>query len=220
MEQPYQVYNWFWFCVEIAKALAWPAAVTFSVWWTKPQIAAFFKAIQQQKVEVDAWGFKAKINAVDKQQAAQDNPAVAKTLETLQPSPRPAVNSIEAQLIKQLESIPANLTVATLQRALAETRLRAGHEYTYNRIFGSQILGLRRLDEASVATVDEAEKFFEPFSRQFPDVYRNYGFEGWLGFLISNGLVNRTGDHLRVTEFGHDFLVYLREARLSEDKGF
>lgn len=39
----------------------------------------FFKAIQQQKVEVDAWGFKAKIDAVDKQQAAQDNPAVAKT---------------------------------------------------------------------------------------------------------------------------------------------
>lgn len=70
------------------------------------------------------------------------------------------MNSIEALLIKQLESIPANLTVATLQRALAETRLRAGHEYTYNRIFGSQILGLRGLDEASVATVGEAAKFF------------------------------------------------------------
>jgi hypothetical protein len=48
--------------------------------------------------------------------------------------------------------------------------------------------------------------------------YATYAFEGWLSFMLNNGLVERTGDTLRSTVFGNDFLIYLREQRLTENK--
>jgi hypothetical protein len=36
--------------------------------------------------------------------------------------------------------------------------------------------------------------------------------------MVTSGLVARDGDTLTATQFGHDFLVYLREARLTEAK--
>ena len=219
MEQAQAFNSWFWFLVEIAKAVAWPLTVVFAVWWGKPQIVTFFDAIRQRKVEVEAWGFKAKIGAAEQQQATKENP-VSQKLAALEPSTRQAVNAIESTLRTLVEAIAANEREARLLRALAETRLQAGHEFTYNRIFGSQIAGLKRLDEIGGTTMDDARQFFQPYADQFPEVYKNYGFDGWLHFLTSNGLVNQSGNRLQVSDFGHDFLVYLREARLSEGKAF
>jgi hypothetical protein len=66
--------------------------------------------------------------------------------------------------------------------------------------------------------VEQAREFLQPYVQQWPLVYQTYGFDGWLNFLISSGLVARNDDILSATEFGHDFLVYLREARLTEAK--
>jgi hypothetical protein len=91
-------------------------------------------------------------------------------------SNRQAVNRLEAILEDQLKNIPPEATTATLNRALAETRLRAGHEYTYNRIFGSQIVGLQSLNNrGGKATVAEAKQFFQPIEQRYPEVYKTYG---------------------------------------------
>lgn len=92
-------------------------------------------------------------------------------------------------------------------RALAHSRLEAGHEFTYNRIFGSQIAALERLNEVGRATVDIAREFFRPYAEQ-PQVYSNYGFDGWLGFLKGSGLIVQTGNVLEISDFGRDFLMY------------
>lgn len=86
------------------------------------------------------------------------------------------------------------------------------------RIFGSQIAALKRLNEVGRATVDDAREFFRPYAEQFPQLYNNYGFDGWLGFLKGGGLIVQNGNVLEISDFGRDFLIYLTERRLAENK--
>lgn len=209
--------------VELVKALAWPIAAVIIVLSFKVELRSFLPTFLRRKMEIELpGGFKAKIDVAEQQQG--DNPAAAPTLDNqkpiLDPSPRLAVNIIEGRIRRESESIDPTKKEQILLRALAQSRLQAGHEFTYNRIFGSQILGLKRLNEAGRATVDDARQFFKLYADQFPQIYANYGFDGWLGFLKSNTLITQTGNTIEITDFGRDFLLYLTEARLPENKAF
>jgi len=206
--------------VELAKALAWPIAAVIIVLSFKVELRSFLPPFLRRKMEIELpGGFKAKIDVAEQQQG--DNPtatALDVRKPTLDPSPSPAVNIIETRIRRESENIDAAKKEAILVRALAQSRLQAGHEFTYNRIFGSQILGLKRLNEAGRATIDDAREFFKPYAEQFPQIYANYGFDGWLGFLKKNSLITQTGNTIEITDFGREFLFYLTAARLVENK--
>ncbi|MEJ0038477.1 MAG: hypothetical protein WDO68_20760 [Gammaproteobacteria bacterium] len=53
---------------------------------------------------------------------------------------------MEQRIQELVAAIPPADRQAQLVRALAISRLLASHEFVYNRIFGSQIEGLKRLD--------------------------------------------------------------------------
>ena len=76
------------------------------------------------------------------------------------------------------------------------------------------------MNEVGRATVDDAREFFKPYAEQFPQVYNNYGFDGWLGFLKNNTLVVQNGNLLEISDFGRDFLLYLTDKRLTENKAW
>jgi hypothetical protein len=109
------------------------------------------------------------------------------------------------ELENRLNTIDKQAREATLVRALAETRLLAGHEFVYNRIFGSQILALKRLNEVGQATIDDVQQFFKPYAEQYPQLYSKYVI------VQKDGLVE-------ISDFGRDFLIYLTIMRLSENK--
>jgi hypothetical protein len=208
------------FIVEFVKATAWPIVVLIVALSFKPGLLGALPSLFRRRLEVEALGlFTAKIDA-EQQQAVTENPATEKLPEAaaLAPSPRPAVNIIEARLRESVKGIETGKKEPTLVRALAETRLVAGHEYTYNRTFGSQIAWLKRLNEVGRATVDNAREFFKPYAEKFPQVYSNYGFDGWLGFLKASELIAQNGDVLVISAFGQDFLIYLTERRLTENR--
>jgi hypothetical protein len=177
-------------------------------------------ALFRGKWELEGFGLKAKIDAAEQQQSAAENPATEKqpTSTALEPSPRATVNIIEKEVRDTLTRIEAGKREAVLVRRLAETRLIAGHEFTYNRIFGSQILALKRLNVAGRPTIDDARQFFDSVKKQHPLFYSTYSFEGWLGFLLKSALIVQNDNVLEITDFGRDFLVYLTERRIPEDK--
>jgi hypothetical protein len=150
---------------ELVKAMAWPIAVVIVALSFKPRLLSALPSLFHRKLELEGLGFKAKI-----EQAAAENPATEKLSETpsLDPSPRPAVNIIETLLRDQLKGIAARKRESVLVRTLAQSCLEGGHEFTYNRIFGSQIAELKRLNELGRITVDDAREFFRPSAEQFP----------------------------------------------------
>lgn len=210
-----------WF-VELVRAVAWPIAVVIIALGFKPELITGLPAFLRRKMEIDAFGVKAKIEAAEQQQAVKANPATEKLSQSpaLQPSSRPPINIMEARLRADLETIDADKKQGVLLRALAVARVEYGHEFTYNRIFGSQIAALKRLNEVGQATADQAREFFKPYAERFPQIYDSYGFDGWLGFLKGSGLVIQNGNAFEISDFGRDFLFYLTDRRLMEGKAW
>ena len=224
---------------EFVRVVAWPSAVVSLALIFKSPLTKFLTSLRG--LELEGGGFKAKVDAAEvEQQQAAKNPFVPESGEFIleldagrqlsvekpkgsEPSPpapseRPAVARLENELRNELQAVDSQQREERLIRVLAETRLRAGHEFIYNRIFGSQIVFLKRLNELVIRTVDQAHEFFEPFAKQFPQIYSNYSFEAWLNFMVINALVLRSGDNLVIDEIGRDFLSYIVLQRLLENK--
>jgi hypothetical protein len=211
--------NWLEF-VKVLVPLGWPIVTVIVTLLLKGEIFTFLRTILQRNFEFELpGGFKGKVDAAEQQKSADQNPAAKELTEAApNPSQSPALNRIVTELQNALTKIDKQARETTLVRALAETRLRAGHEFLYNRIFGSQISALKRLNEIGQATVDDARQFFKPYAEQFPQLYSKYGFDKWAGFLESNGLVVQKDGLMEISDFGRDFLVYLTTMRLPENK--
>lgn len=216
--------QWLWFTVHLAHMVAWPLVVALVVWWVRAGILKLLNSLAERTLIVKApGGFEASIGAV----TAQDLGAGMTITEArisptplAGPSARPAVAQLEGELRHQLVGVEPTQQNALLLRELAETRVRVGHESIYNRIFGSQIVAIRELDTRGSATMADAKQYYDSLIPRFPTVYPAYPFDGWLDFMISVGLMSRDGELLRPTVYGHDFVVYLTENRLSGDKPF
>ncbi|MBF0540276.1 MAG: hypothetical protein HQK91_02355 [Nitrospirae bacterium] len=165
--------------------------------------------------------------SLTKQTSENANNPISKNLSTKSSSDDPSIlnttnNPVVKLLIDHLQNeygvIEENKRYNVLIQALALARLQAGHEFTYNRIYGSQIMLLKHLNLVEQCTIDNALAFFKPYEEEFPQIYVNYGFNGWLGFLINNSLVKKDDNILKISEYGRDFLSYLVNARLVENK--
>src|SRR5208283_51446 len=209
---------------EILRGIAWPISFGFVFWILRPGLLKVLPSLADRKVEVEGLGFKATIDAseAEQQQAVTDNPASEK-LPAAVPLPsneRPALNRMEMRLRDDLKHIDPDKRENVLLQSLARTRLDGVHEFMYNRIFGSQIAFLRRLNEIPQITIEGAREFLKPFQTKFPQIYQTYDFEKWLNFLTTNGLVKQTGNVLVITDFAHDFLIYITQRRLTDNKAF
>lgn len=201
--------------VGLAKYLTWPLVI---IYITRRIGPGLLTVLQGRQVEWQGLGVRASIRALEQQQTS-DSP-VAKPPVVAQTAPlpdHPALQALQQTIQGLVAQIPPQDREAALLRGLTIARLRGAHEFIYNRIFGSQIAGLKQLDTLGPVTIDQARDFFNNSAKQFPALER-YGFDSWLGFMLNNELVVREGDNLKITVYGHDFLMYLVEARLVESR--
>jgi hypothetical protein len=86
-------------------------------------------------------------------------------------------------------------------------------ERTYLLIFGSQIAALQALNSAAGEggfPVDILKTWYELGVLKGPELYANYSFDQWLGFLESAQLVARLPDNkVTISINGRGFLKYL-----------
>lgn len=209
--------QWVWLGVSVARIAAWPLVIALVAWWHRDTLGKLLDSLPTRPVTVKApGGWEASLGASEQLQEAR-KPAIEAAIQTAPPAARPAVADLEGRLRAQLAGDQAQQT-ATLLRELAETRVRAGHESIYRLIFGSQIQALKQLDLRGTATVQEAQQYYNTLIALWPDLYPKYPFESWLNFLIAMLLVQRDGESLSTTIYGHDFLTYLTANRIPEAK--
>ncbi len=131
-----------------------------------------------------------------------------------------AITSVEHQLHDAVKDVNENDKVDILIRNLAQARLEAGFGIVYAVIFGSQISGLIELAARRKVSAQEAFEFYKPYAEEYPEVYTEYGFSGWRGFLINRGLIEAVDDDIRITDIGDDFLKWLRATGLGQNKPY
>ena len=107
-----------------------------------------------------------------------------------------------------------------LFRLVAQSQIAATFEQTYMVIFGSQIGALQYLNGMmgvpSKYTV--LSSFYENAKEKYPEFYKNYTFESWLGFLTTSILVRIDNENIGITVRGQAFLNYVAGKRYSVDK--
>jgi hypothetical protein len=105
-----------------------------------------------------------------------------------------------------------------LIRNLAQARLEAQFGKIYAVIFGSQIHGLVELKARRKIPTAQALAYYQEYEKANPEMYRGYGFAGWIGFLRNTGLITQTDDDVVITEVGDDFLSWLDASKLSPNR--
>jgi hypothetical protein len=197
--------------VDLVKAVAWPTAIFALGFMFRSDVRALFPRLK-----------KAGPTGLEFDPSRQLLSAVTRELQELPgfPPRTPTIAKVETQLHAELGIIDPEKQIDVLVRNLAVARLARNFEQIYRIIFGSQIAGLAALAAApdGEAPVSESSSYFDGIKAKYSEFYEKNTFEEWIRYPINADLVVRSGDCLKVTDLGRDFLTYLGETKLPAEK--
>lgn len=210
---------------------AWPLAILLLALIFECPVRHFFvkhlPGLLQRVGKVSAGSASIELNpanAVERQKDAEKaagskSPGDVQLKEIPGTTRSPAIAALEREIHTNLERIPDN-KIDVLVRALAQSRLEGLFSTVYGGIFGSQIAGLMALQARRRVTAKEAYEFYKPYEEKHPEVYKSYGFRGWLTYLLGHQLISQQGEDILITEIGDDFLGWMLARNLSQNKAF
>jgi len=107
-----------------------------------------------------------------------------------------------------------------LVRHLASAYLVLRFESIYKLIWGSQLRALELLNENTPLGVllPALESWYDLGKTLEPELYANYTFQQWYGFMESGPLIVNKAGTVHITVMGREFLKYLVQARYSLNK--
>lgn len=202
-----QLVPWGWI---VALILGWLALRAF-----KPSIHGFL----QRANKFSAGKFAAEASPSQQIAEGKDSAANKKQLlgtyeeiqATIEPFRFGAVKNTSKEIKQRLEEL--QLTPDQLKQLMADTSavivMVIDFENTFSLIYGSQIVALQDLNSVPGRRAEEARGFYERGVKASPELYQNYSFDQWLGFMKSKGLINQDGDVVGITDAGRDFLRYM-----------
>ena len=132
------------------------------------------------------------------------------------------LKELEQSTVKDLSSRGLDTegdTVKVLIRNLAATQLALDYEQIYNLIYGSQILLLRRLNEAvgQGRLKEYMDDYFLKVKSKHQDLF-TWSFEQYLDFLFKRALIITVDGKYHITTKGVDFLTWIVRNGRTEDR--
>lgn len=120
----------------------------------------------------------------------------------------------EIQIRTELERVSfadINERERVLIRLFAASSIIQAFEQTYASIWGSQLGVLQFLNSAGTDGVQSSvlQTWYHQAAAQYPDVYENYLFDQWLGFLETHALILRRETAVFISLEGREFLKYI-----------
>jgi hypothetical protein len=55
------------------------------------------------------------------------------------------------------------------------------------------------------ALISESSAYFDTIKAKFPEFYEKNNFEEWIRYPISEGLIERSADHVNITDWAANF---------------
>src|SRR5262249_46537463 len=99
--------------------------------------------------------------------------------------------------------------------------IQLAHEKSYRAIFGSQLQLMALMNVDIGVPPNIAKGVYDTAKTAYPEVYRSYTFEQWIGFLQKTGLIATApnGNYV-LTTYGRGLLNYILDQRLPVNKPF
>jgi hypothetical protein len=108
-------------------------------------------------------------------------------------------------------------TIEVLVRYLAQSQLVVAFEEIYRLIFGSQIYLLKRVNENRTLNRAAIEAHFSHTQTLFP-AFADWNVDAYMSFLLTRGLLQRSGDDYLITVLGMEFLGWMVRIGAAEYK--
>ena len=107
-----------------------------------------------------------------------------------------------------------------LMDAYVSSQIVFWFEKNYRIIFGSQIKLLRWLSnrDKKSETIKKLKPFYEVARIEFPNIYKEYSYDQWLGFLKNQLFVEEKDGSIHLTLEGDQFIHYLEGEDYSFDR--
>ncbi len=127
-----------------------------------------------------------------------------------------AVEAREKNLEEALKSKTADEKIKYLSRCYVNMEFMYYFEKAYGAIYGSQILLLEALEQNMDGLNDYLVRssYSAAAVAKDPVWYKTYSYENYMSFLSSRILIIKEGDNWKITNFGLDFMNYLRASNL------
>jgi hypothetical protein len=226
--------------VEIVKALAWPLVVGGIVWLLWDQVKDSAKRITElglsgakfapppveQIPTPPTTGVSTPLqppNQAGTPAATQPGSAqqlIQRVREFITPDQLdPAVQNIR----RELTALGANKDeqIEVLIHVLGSVNIQLTHQRVYGAIYGSQLQLLALMNTDDGAPPNGARQIYEAAKAQYPEVYRNYPFEAWMGFLHKSGLIDVAANaNYVLTSYGRGLLRYVIDRHLPTNKPY
>ena len=204
------------FIIKLLDVLAWPAAVVLIALVLRQSILTFIRRWRRGNGRGSGGPEPTPPGQVD-----TGGPSTKDQLSTTQADPVPAVENLVQVLRRQLDEVESTLDIdreTALFRALARANLREHFERTHRIIWGSQMRALQVLNSVTTANVDFLKSYYDTAANEYPSLYEEYSYDGWLRFLEGQALLIRKDDVVEITMEGREFLKYLVEMQLTPVK--
>ncbi|MCX2837808.1 hypothetical protein OQ279_06545 [Salinimicrobium sp. MT39] len=107
-----------------------------------------------------------------------------------------------------------------LIKFLAGTQIALQFEVTHNLIFGSQLTLLKELNSIKPEGLPEKDihSYVSKVFKQFPNAYKDWGYENYLNFLYSHILILKSEQgKIHITKRGVEFLAWMIRNSKRED---
>lgn len=83
-------------------------------------------------------------------------------------------------------------------------------ERVYASIFGSQLAAIEHVvNLGGRVPVSDINVFYDRAARDYGELYSNYSFEQWLGFMRDSGLIEKVGETVVIKPLGRALLPYI-----------
>lgn len=197
--------EWARVIVDLVKGVAWPLALFMVVWIFRQEIKKripYLKSAGKDGVEfADPEG----------------QPSEQKEIGLLNEPEHPllTVKPVEEMLQKSAAELKDELVVPKLIRALAVSQLERRFEHIFSWVFQSQINFLLGLDEVGLPHAVVAAYYKDIVQPLSPERYGEFDVDEWLKFLFDQELIEWREDRIWRTDYGTDFLKFIRAYKMN-----
>jgi len=205
---------------EIIKAMGWPQltflfAVFFVLVFKKPLLGLISRI-----TSIDKSGIKAS-QTTEAQSEKQKKESVQELLLAIGDSI--VLQDIEGRIKADLKEKGLETegdTIRVLIKHLAGTRMFLEFEQLHDIIFGSQIILLKKLNEAAGQgkPIEFVATHFENVKGLFAKQLSDWSLEQYLAFLVRSSLITTKGKVTHITNLGVEYLIWMIRNGKREDK--
>lgn len=197
--------------------MAWPIVVGGALFYFREPIRNSFPRI----TEVGPGGIKLGAAQAAAGQALAAAPPALLTHKLMQivssDQLDPTVQSMRDNILKEIGPDKESQNDALVHVAAAFS-VQLGHERAYRLIFGSQLSALAQMNGAAGASKESVKAIYDQAVATFPDFYKGFSFEAWIGFLKNSQFVNENAESYSLSPYGRGFLKYIVDQQLPPNK--